>query len=72
MDQEIRKSMITIHAMNNTTKQQPYSTPSIERISLDNEISLILVSGDPGDPNAPVGLLTPDYFNNDPFKTNIS
>ncbi|MEI7503384.1 MAG: hypothetical protein WCJ61_08865 [Paludibacter sp.] len=60
--------------MNNTTQKQPYSTPTIERISLDNEISLILVSGDPGDPSGGdpnASLIAPEYFNNDPFKTNF-
>jgi hypothetical protein len=58
--------------MNKITEKQTYSSPSIERIALDNEISLILVSGDPGDPIAPATpfvVLTPEYLNNDPFKT---
>jgi len=43
-----------------------YVSPIIERIKLDNEISLALES-------PPVGpdegyLKTPEYFNNDPFK----
>jgi len=46
-----------------------YSSPLIEQIKLDNEISLVLSSLDaPGDPEV---SLTPEYFNNDPFKVNI-
>jgi len=51
------------------SERQTYSSPQIERIKLDNEISLVLSSLDaPGDPES---LVTPEYFNNDPFKTNI-
>lgn len=57
--------------MNNITKKHIYSTPQIERVALDNEISLVLTSGDPGDPEASLGMSAPEYFNNDPFKTNI-
>ena len=51
-------------------KKRTYITPQIERVKLDNEISLILVSGteDPGDPQSSIA---PEYFNN-PFKTNLS
>ena len=54
--------------MNTIKTKQTYITPQIDRIQLDNEISLVLMSGDtnPGDPGA--YLRTPDYFNNDPFK----
>ena len=52
--------------MNKITKKRMYSSPRIERIQLDNEISLVLVSGDPGDPNA--SIMTPEYFNNNPLK----
>jgi len=57
----------------NTTKQN-YNAPRIERIVLDNEISLTLDSTTP--PAAPfesgvIGSLAPDYFNVDPFKTNL-
>ena len=53
--------------MNTISNKQTYSSPQIEQIKLDNEISLILVSGtdDPGDP---ISSLTPEYFNNEPFK----
>ena len=52
--------------MNTKIVKRVYQTPKIEMISLDNEISLVLVSGDPGDPGA---SLAPEYFNNNPFKT---
>jgi hypothetical protein len=51
-------------------QKRRYNSPQIERIKLDNEISLALES------SPPVFELTkasnaPEYFNNDPFKTNI-
>jgi len=56
-----------MNTKNKMSERQTYSSPQIERIKLDNEISLVLSSleapGDPGDAS-----LTPDYFNNDPFK----
>ena len=55
--------------MNTLSTKQLYSSPQIERIKLDNEISLVLISDDPGDPNA--SLITPEYFNNNPFKANV-
>lgn len=57
--------------MNNTDKnKRPYITPDIEMIKLDNEISLALESSPPGGPGE-ISLNAPEYFNNDPFKTNI-
>ncbi len=56
-------------------QKRTYSSPQIERIELDNEISLALESATP--PEAPgyeggsLGSNAPDYFNNDPFKTNL-
>lgn len=57
--------------MNEITKKLTYNSPLIEKILLDNEISLVLMSGDsdPGEPGA--ALIIPEYFNNDPFKSNI-
>ncbi|HRZ96951.1 MAG TPA: hypothetical protein P5084_05305 [Paludibacter sp.] len=58
----------------NTTKRI-YIAPAVERIELDNEISLILASGnavpaiefgDPGD-NCQNILNAPNHFNNNPF-----
>jgi len=54
---------------NKMSEKQAYSSPQIERIKLDNEISLVLSSLDaPGDPES---SLTPEYFNNDPFKAKV-
>ena len=61
--------------MNTLSKKQIYNSPRIERIELDNEISLVLVSGDPGDPSSGqdpnASLMAPEYFNNNPFKSNM-
>ena len=48
-----------------------YTTPKIDRIELDNEISLTLDSTSP--PIGPGGgyLIKPEYLNNDPFKNNL-
>lgn len=48
-------------------QDQTYHAPQIERIELDNEISLILVSAPPDGPTET--LNTPEYLNNDPFRT---
>lgn len=53
----------------NTTKKT-YSTPQIEQIKLDNEISLALESAPPTGPGES-SLISPEYFNNDPFKNNV-
>lgn len=42
-----------------------YNSPQIERINLDNKISLILVSGSPGDP-AQNQNPAPAFFNSNP------
>ena len=52
-------------------KKPEYTSPRIELIELDNEISLVL------DSNPPVGpgggyLIKPEYLNNDPFKANMA
>lgn len=47
-----------------------YNSPQINCIKLDNEISLTLDSSTaPDDPEA--SLKAPEYFNSNPFKTNI-
>ncbi|MEI8271797.1 MAG: hypothetical protein WCG08_04180 [Paludibacter sp.] len=46
-----------------------YESPLIERIELDNEIALQLESTPPPAPGE-AKLNVPEYFNNDPFKTN--
>lgn len=52
------------------TEKYTYFTPQIERIELDNEIALQLESTPPKAPGE-AQLLTPEYFNNNPFKTNL-
>jgi hypothetical protein len=47
-----------------------YKNPLIELIELDNEISLALESTPPDGPGEGA-LLSPEYLNNDPFKTNM-
>lgn len=55
------------------TLKNTYFAPEIERIELDNEIALQLESTNTP-PKAPgeAKLNAPEYFNNDPFKTNFS
>ena len=48
-------------------ENRPYIAPEIERVALDNEISLILESTPPTGPNEGY-LKSNDRFNNDPFK----
>ncbi len=53
------------------TNKQTYIAPQVERIELDNEIALQLESTPPVGPGGETVLnATPEYFNNDPFKTN--
>jgi hypothetical protein len=47
-----------------------YESPRIERVVLDNTISLVLESSPPAGPGESMNN-TPDNFNNDPFKSNI-
>ena len=51
------------------TEKQTYRSPQIERIQLDNEISLVLESALPA--IEPLWSKAPEHFNNDPFKTNL-
>jgi len=51
------------------TEKQSYIIPQIERIELDNEIALQLESTPPKAPGE-AKLNVPEYFNNDPFKSN--
>ncbi|HEY5592444.1 MAG TPA: hypothetical protein VIK55_15685 [Paludibacter sp.] len=50
-----------------STEKKVYSSPQIERILLDNEISLVLSS--PEVP--PVWSENKENYTNDPFKTNV-
>jgi hypothetical protein len=56
--------------MNTIIDKKAYSQPEITRIELDNEISLVLESDPAIGPNEVMNR-TPDYFKNDPFKTNM-
>jgi hypothetical protein len=56
--------------INNNTEKRIYLQPQIECIKLDNEISLALESTPPEGDNE-VFNNTPNFINNDPFKTNI-
>ena len=48
-------------------KKKYYISPRVELILLDHEISLQLESSPPV-PDGESSMLTPDYFNNDPFQ----
>ena len=50
-----------------TNKKRSYHSPVIEKIMLDNEISLTLDSLPPTW-ESKSDLKAPEYFNNDPFK----
>lgn len=59
--------------MENTTQKNDkniYCSPVIERVTLDNEISLALESYPPA-PETKNDLNTSEYFTNDPFKTDV-
>jgi len=51
-------------------QKRVYTTPEIQKVNLDNEISLQLASQveptpDPGEAN---NMSAPEYFSNDPYK----
>jgi len=52
------------------TAKKTYIGPQIEEIRLDHEISLALESAPPAAPGEVTGQ-APEYFNSDPFKTNL-
>jgi len=54
--------------MKTISVKNTYSAPIIERVQLDNEISLVLESVKP-DPSEPGIVKVSEHFNNDPFKT---
>ncbi len=55
--------------MNTIKNKNKYTSPAISCIALDNEISLILVSGDPEEPGASNQLKAPEYFSINHFPT---
>ena len=52
-------------------EKKKYTTPQVQLIALDNEISLALESSPPDGPGEGTSL-TPHYINNDPFRNNLS
>ena len=54
----------------NMKTKKVYIAPLVERIEMDNEIALQLESTPPKAPGE-AKLNAPEYFNNDPFKSNI-
>jgi hypothetical protein len=52
-------------------EKRMYVIPEIQLIKLDNEISLALASDVPPAGPDEGASLTPDYFNNDAFKTYV-
>ena len=60
-----------MHTLENKTAKQYYIAPSVVQIKLDNEITLVLESEPPIGPGESNNLKAPEYFNNDPYKTNF-
>ena len=56
--------------LNEKNASLPYLTPTVERIELDNEIALQLESTPPEAPGEAY-LNAPEFFNNNPFKSNF-
>lgn len=54
---------------NTISQKSDYKMPEVQRIELDNEIALQLESTPPHAPGE-TKLNAPEYFSNDPFKTN--
>ena len=59
--------------MKKNNQKLAYSTPELRSIKLDNEISLQLQSATPpdGPGESGVGYLSPEFIQNNPFKTNL-
>jgi len=56
--------------MKEINQRKEYTMPLIERITLDNEISLALESTPPDNaPGESMNLNCPEYFQNNPFKS---
>ena len=55
-----------------TLNKKIYSSPNIEMIKLDNDISLQLVSPPPNTAPGEGGFNAPSHFNNDPFKNTMA
>lgn len=59
-----------MNSTNKITEKRSYFPPIVDKIELDNEISLALESSPPIGPDEGA-YLSPDYLENDPFKTNL-
>ena len=57
---------------NITTEKMQYVLPLIERIELDNDISLQLQSLNPSGESTDPEWSSNDTFNNDPYKGNLA
>lgn len=60
-----------MNTINSIQQMKEYCSPQIERIKLDNEISLALESEPPAGPSESI-LRRTDSFDNNPFFTNIT
>jgi hypothetical protein len=58
-----------MNTVNDKSYKKIYSQPQIECIKLDNEIALALESDPAGGPGE--GYLAPEYFRQEPFKTQL-
>ena len=56
--------------MNSKIEKRIYTQPQLVYVKLDNDISLALESAPPEGPNEVMNR-TPEYFNNEPFKSNM-
>jgi hypothetical protein len=50
--------------------KKTYTTPQVELIFLDNEISLALESSPPEGPDEGA-LISPEFMHNDPYRNNM-
>jgi hypothetical protein len=53
------------------SEKRTYTSPTVDCVTLDSEISLQLDSA-PHGPGEGQNTIVPEYFNNDPFKTNLT
>lgn len=65
-----RKNIICMKKQKQDIRKK-YISPEIERIELDNEISLALESDAPFGPNEEVLNNTPNFIKNDHFKSTL-
>ena len=56
--------------MNSKIEKRIYTQPQLVYVKLDNDISLALESAPPEGPNEVMNR-TPEYFNKEPFKSNM-